>query len=258
MQNASSVLEDTYQVLEQIQNLYIQPFSDHVVPFIQQAAANVTIRPSSSFENLELDMVDAAKRKLQRQIHATFAHCIPAQRYAKTLSYVLYDAACKLFRLYIRHDGTVSDSTDPEDTTEIRKRMMTLLVGLERVGLGQNNAQRALAHTVNKLLDTHIGSHYSKVDWYGKQPVTTPIKRWIENGLIPFTELILECLRCESASISPIQRKQWQEMALARLGRSRVEDLFDFVTNWDQSLGAILDLKVKLTPHDPCLAVDSP
>ena len=32
-------------------------------------------------------------------------------------------------------------------------------------------------------------------------------------------------------------------MALSRLGRSRVDNLFDFVMNWDKSLGAVLDIK---------------
>ena len=189
-------------------------------------------------------MVEVAKRKLRREIHAAFAHSIPSERYSKTLSYMLYDAACKQFRLQVRHDGVASRSNELGDTKTVRRRMTILLMGLERVGLGQDNAQRALAHAMNKLLDTYIGSHYAKVDWYSKSPVTASLKLWLEAGFIPFAELALECLRCEPASISPLQRNQWQDMALARLGRSRVDNLFDFVTNWDQSLGAISDLKV--------------
>jgi anaphase-promoting complex subunit 2 len=34
-----------------------------------------------------------------------------------------------------------------------------------------------------------------------------------------------------------------QYVALGRLGRARVENLFDFVINWDKSLGAFLDIK---------------
>ena len=190
-------------------------------------------------------MVAAANSKIQREIHAAFAHSLPSERFSKTLSYVLYDAACKQFGLHVRHDDLAPGNTEPQDA---RRRMMHLLMGLERVGLGRDNAQRALAHAMNKLLDTYVAGHYLKVDWYSKQPVTAHLRLWIESGFIPLAELILECLKCNPVSIAPLQRKQWHEMALARLGRLRVEDLFDFVINWDSSLGAILDLKVSISP----------
>ncbi|KAF1973585.1 anaphase-promoting complex subunit Apc2 [Bimuria novae-zelandiae CBS 107.79] len=243
LRNAWEVLEETQRVLEQVQNLYHQPFHDHILPFIEQAAANVTIRASRSSDELEVEMVEAAKRKLQRDMHAAFAHTLPSGRLSKTLSYMVYDAACKRFRLHIRQDGLVSGNTEPEDAKEVTRRMTILLMGLERVGLGKDSAQRALAHAMNKVLDTYVASHYLKVDWYSRQPVTAHLRQWVESGFIPLSELFLTCLKCEPASIALLQRKQWQEMALTRLGRSRAEDLFDFVTNWDQSLGAILDLK---------------
>lgn len=244
MSNAWRVLEDTQRVLEQVQNLYRQPFYDHIVPFVEQAAANITIRASRSTDNLEAETVGAAKRKFERDIHAVFAHSLPVRRFSKTLSYMLYDAACKLFRLQVRLNGVAHADPEHIDTKKVRRRMMLLLVGLNRVGLGQDEAQRALAYAMDKLLDTYIASHYLKVDWYSKQSVTAQLRVWIESGFIPLAELVLECLKCDPASIPPLQLKQWQEMALTRLGRARVEDLFDFVTNWDRSLGAILDLKV--------------
>ena len=244
MGNAWQVLEDTQRLLAQVQELYLQPFYNHILPYIEQAAANITIRTSKSNDNLEADTVGAAKRKFEREIHAVFAHSLPVARFSKTLSYVLYDAACKLFRLQVRLDGVAHTVPENVDTRKVRRRMMLLLIGLNRVGLGQEEAQRALAYAMDKLLDTYIASHYLKVDWYSKQSVTAQLRGWVENGFIPLAELVLECLKCDPATIPPLQRKQWQEMALTRLGRARVEDLFDFVTNWDRSLGAILDLKV--------------
>lgn len=255
MRNAWNVLEETQRVLEQIQNLYLQPLNDHILPFIEQAAANLTIRASSTFDNVEVEMVEAARRKFKREIHATFAHSLPLARFYKTLSYMIYDAACQQFRFKIRHDDLESGNTASEDPKQVRERMIVLLMGLERVGLGQDNAQRAMAQAMNKLLDAYIASHYLKVDWYSKQPMTPQLRLWIENGFVPMAELILECLKCETASIAPLQRKQWQEMALTRLGRARVEDLFDFVTNWDQSLGAILDLKVSKYLRNKCTLI---
>jgi anaphase-promoting complex subunit 2 len=121
--------------------------------------------------------------------------------------------------------------------------MTTLLQGLERVGLGGDTAQKAFAHAMTKLLDSFITSHYLKVDWYAKQSIVPQLKLWIQDGFCPLVELVLECLRCEQSSILPTEVASWQEMALGRLGRARVDNLFDFVINWDKSLGAILDIK---------------
>lgn len=226
----------------------MQRLSDHILPFVHQDACNITIRVSRSAQSVETEMVDAAKWKFMREVHAAFIHSLPQKRFAKTLSYMLYDAVCKLFRFYVRHDG-VEPSSTPENTKEVRDRMTGLLTGLGRVGLGGDNAQKAFAHTMNKVLDMFIASHYLKVDWFSKKPVVAELRNWIENGFCPLVELIMECLRFDSTDIPPAQLKQWQEMALARLGRARVENLFDYVINWDKSLGAILDVKVSRYLH---------
>jgi anaphase-promoting complex subunit 2 len=121
--------------------------------------------------------------------------------------------------------------------------MTMLLQSLERVGLGGDSAQKAFAHAMNKLLDSFITSHYLKVDWYSNKSIVPQLRLWIHDGFCPLVELVLECLRCEQSSILPTELGSWQEMALGRLGRARVDNLFDFVINWDKSLGAILDIK---------------
>jgi anaphase-promoting complex subunit 2 len=236
------VLDESQRVLEQVQNVYVEPFNEHVLPFLQRDATHTTIRPSRPTQRVEDDAAEHASWKFRRDVHALFAHCISQRQFSKTLSYVLFDAGCRLFRIYTRPDG-VQPSAVPEDTTEFRQRMTTLLQGLEGVGLGGENAQKAFAHAMNKLLDSFINSHYLKVDWYSKKSVVPQLKLWIRDGFCPLVELVLECLRCEQSSILPGEVTSWQEMALGRLGRVRVDNLFDFVINWDKSLGAILDIK---------------
>lgn len=190
----------------------------------------------------EANAADIANWKFQRDTHAVFTHCLPLQRYSKTLSYILYDVGCRLFRIYTRYDGLQS-SMDPENPRESQQRMVTLLRGLERVGLGGGSAQKAFAHAMNKLLDSFITSHYLKVDWYSKKSVVPQLRLWVKDGFTPLAELVLECLRCEHSSILSTEVSSWQEMALGRLGRARVDNLFDFVINWDKSLGAVLDIR---------------
>lgn len=235
------LLDESQKVLEQVQNVYLEPFNEHILPFLR-ISANPTRRSNRPTRRDEDDAAERTSLKFRRDVHALFAHCIVPQRFTKTLSYVLYDAGCTLFHIYTRHDG-VQPSAAPEDTVGTRQRMTTLLLGLDRVGLGGEKAQKAFAHAMHKLLDSFINSHYMKVDWYSKKSIVPQLKLWIRDGFCPLVELVLECLRCEQSSILPTEVTAWQEMALGRLGRARVDILFDFVINWDKSLGAILDIK---------------
>lgn len=235
------LLEESYTVLQQVQNVYFEPFSEHVLPFLQSGVSG-SRRPTRPTRREGEDAGKLASWKFRRDIQALFAHCIAPQRFSKTLSYVLYDAGCRLFRLYTRHDG-VQPSAAHEDTSALRQRMTTLLQGLDRVGLGGDNAQKAFARAMNKLIDAFISSHYMKVDWYSKKSVVPQLRAWIQDGFCPFVELVLECLRCEQSTILPTEIASWQDMALSRLGRVRVDNLFDYVIHWDKSLGAILDVK---------------
>ncbi|RMZ70274.1 anaphase-promoting complex subunit [Pyrenophora seminiperda CCB06] len=242
LNNSWNILDETQHILEQAQNVYLQPFTDHLLPFVRNNASNTAGRPSRPTQIVEPDAASVADWKFRREIQAVFAHCLPLQRYSKTLSYVLYDAGCRLFRIYNRQDG-VEPSTILDSTQESRKQMTTLLQGLEHVGLGGDSAQKAFAHAMNKLLDSFIASHYLKVDWYSKKSAVPQLKMWIQDGFCPLVELVLTCLRCEQSRILPTEITSWQEMALGRLGRSRVDNLFDFVIHWDKSIGAILDIK---------------
>jgi anaphase-promoting complex subunit 2 len=97
---------------------------------------------------------------------------------------------------------------------------------------------------MNKLMDSFIDSHYNKVDWYTKKSIVPHLRMIIRDGFTPLVELVLECLKCHPSSIELTEVQTWQDMALGRLGRARVDNLFDYVINWDKSLGAILDIKV--------------
>ncbi|KAJ4365780.1 hypothetical protein N0V83_008401 [Neocucurbitaria cava] len=242
LEHAWDVLDETQRVFEQVQGAYLQPFDEHILPFLRQDASSATMRASRPTQIVQGDLADTATWKFRQDLHTIFAHHLPLERYTRTLSYILYDAGCRLFGIYIRHDG-IQPGVTPETTREFRQRMTGLLQGLERVGLDGDSAQKAFAHAVNKLLDSFITSHYVKVDWYSRRSVVPHLKMWIQDGFCPLVELVLECLRCEQSSILPTEVSSWQEMALGRLGRARVDSLFDFVIKWDKSLGAILDVK---------------
>ncbi|KAL6707340.1 hypothetical protein ACN47E_004119 [Coniothyrium glycines] len=242
LRDSWTILAETQRQLEQVQSVYLQPFNEHLLPVLMRSASDTTIRPSKPTKVGNTSTLDNASCKFTRDVHAVFAHSLPPQRYSKTLSYVLYDAGCTLFRIHTRQNG-IQTNTTPEETRKLRRRMTTLLRGLEWVGLGGDIAQKASAHAMDKLLDSFITSHYLKVDWYSKKSVVPHLKLWVQDGFAPLVELVLECLRCEQSNILPPEVVFWQDMALGRLGRARVNNLFDFVINWDKSVGAILDIK---------------
>ncbi len=167
---------------------------------------------------------------------------------SKALSYVLFDAGCRIFDLRPSH--TEPSKPTREDVLHARNRTIRLLRGLQEVGLADDQAQRAFAQAMDKLLGQFIVSHHMKVDWCGRAPVTKKLRQWIKEGFAPFVTEIMECLSAGETlqSFGPMEIQQWQEMATQRLGRARVDNLFDYVVNWDRSLGAILDLKERLTP----------
>ncbi|KAF2707386.1 hypothetical protein K504DRAFT_483484 [Pleomassaria siparia CBS 279.74] len=245
LRHAWELLGHTQEVLQRVQHLYLQSFSDHILPFLLQnniSSSSSTIRPNRPTHAADAYAADSTDWSFRRDIHAVFAHCVPSQRFSKTLSYILYDSGCKLFRIYARQDG-VQPVPEPDDIRASRQRMTDLLQGLEQVGLGGDIAQKAFAHSMDKLLDSFITSHYLKVDWFSKKSVVPQIRMWIRDGFCPLVELVMECLRCDPSNVQPTELQSWQEMALGRLGRARVDDLFDFVINWDRSKGAILDIK---------------
>ncbi|KAH7138110.1 hypothetical protein B0J11DRAFT_7264 [Dendryphion nanum] len=240
LEQAWEILTETQKLFQQVQDLYLQPFNDHILSILHRFAQSTTRAATRSTHAIEQSTVEKTNWKFRRDIHAILAYSLPPQQYSKTLSFVLYDAGCKFFSMYLRQDGI--QTTSSGSSTTIRKRMTSLLQGLERVGVGGDFAQKAYAHAMDRLLDSFITSHYLKVDWYAKKSIVPNLRLFIKDGFAPLVELVLACLRCNT-NIEPAELQSWQDMALSRLGKARVETLFDFVINWDTSLGAILDIK---------------
>lgn len=189
--------------------------------------------------------------KFQRDLHGLFAHALPPQRLSKTLSYVLYNGGCRLFRVYVDNGLGFVGGDMADDIPKLRAAIMQLLRGLQDVGLGGEQAQKAFAHAMDKLMGSFIVSHYMKVDWYSRKSIIGHLRQWVKDGFSPLVRQVMECLADEPSSIQMSDVQQWQDMAIGRLGRARVENLFDFIINWDKSLGAILDIKVR----PPCKCV---
>ncbi|KAH7036387.1 hypothetical protein B0J12DRAFT_678251 [Macrophomina phaseolina] len=230
---AWATLEGTVETLRHAQAWYLAHVDECLVPVVRDCLGD--------------EAVQRVVGKFARELHAIVMHALPQQRFAKTLAWVLWDAGCSLFGLGAGSrwaGGTaVEGEGDAGDGRVVRERVASLLRGLEEVGLGGDQAQRAAALAMDKLMDEFIGSHHVKVDWYGRKPVTGVLREWVKDGYSPFIKEILSCLTGDEDVFEANEVQQWTAMAIGRLGRARVENLFDYIVNWDRSLGAILDLK---------------
>lgn len=105
---------------------------------------------------------------------------------------------------------------------------------------------------MTRVIDSYVQSPAVKVDWIGRQSVTGKLRNWIQETFVPSAR---DCVRCLSGqpdtNFHDDETTGWEHMALEKLANQRVKYLFEYVRAWDNSEGAILDLKVRcLNPHD--------
>jgi anaphase-promoting complex subunit 2 len=238
--------------------MYMLPIDNHIVPVLASCEeAQGQGRPETGNRHMPLGV--RVSRHFSRKLQSLFVHSQDAKFLRHTLALIFRDTGQKLFQLNL--SGPLTEQTpqpDPsEDPSTLISRLKALLVMLSKVGLGGDEAQRAFATAVNRLMDDFVESWHVKVDWYKKCSVMPKLRRWVEEGLLRYVTEVLSCLR-DNAGL-PGQRmsreqlvkrddvKQWCDTVVVRLGMARVSNLFDYVVRWDSSIGAILDLKVNDT-----------
>jgi anaphase-promoting complex subunit 2 len=223
-----------------LQNVYLSPVTDHILPAISTSKRRHTLEPGASAERRQQRILT----KFERRLHSLFVQALPERRLALTISHVTYDCACKMFQLHIEGGALKTQKLGVMSGTE--KELMVLLQALQKVGLGGDRAQRAFAYAMDKLMNEFMVSHWMKVDWDHLSSVTRKLRRWIKHGFSPFVRTVVAHLGGDNNFSTPEDDAQrWLDMALARLGRARIANLFDYIVNWDRSLGAILDIKAR-------------
>lgn len=130
-----------------------------------------------------------------------------------------------------------------------REELISLLNGLQLVGLGGEKAQDAFAGVMDTLMTEFIRVAYSG-QWEGPSLVWSHLRQWITEV---YARLALRALHVINPKPIPNQNfimdvssgdlEKWQEVGIARLGALRVGELFDVVVDWPASSGAIEDLR---------------
>ncbi len=242
---AAQTLEETRNRLKGFQDASLKPLVEYILPIIRKAGLARNKRHEAHALATQIDS------RFKRDLHAVVVHSLPVNRVFSTLSYVLFDGACKVFKSFIE-EGSAPDAENAESSYDVGGKILQLCSGLQEVGLGQERAQRAFAQAMDKLVTRLIASRYMQVEWERRTSVTYRLRGWIQLAFAPFVDSVTACFTerpdCvrddEAVGGNAAEIKAWQEMAIWRLGKARVAHHYDYVLQWDRSLGAILDLKV--------------
>lgn len=142
--------------------------------------------------------------------------------------------------------------TGNEDAQVIaaRERLLSLLNGLQLVGLGGDKAQKVFAGVMNSMMIEFVLAAYPG-QWEGPSLVSQHLRHWVENV---FARLVVQVLaiinvpesRSKSSdhldvNLSDVEK--WYETGFTCVGTLRMRELFDVMVEWPASSGAIDDLR---------------
>ncbi|KAF2214234.1 hypothetical protein CERZMDRAFT_37709 [Cercospora zeae-maydis SCOH1-5] len=119
---------------------------------------------------------------------------------------------------------------------------LNALSQLEDVGLGGALGERAFAHAVHRLLQgPAVERRCFQVDWNGQTSCVERLRTWVHDCMVPALEKAVTILAGRQSMKLPIQ--QFVAAAVNTFGRLRTSALFDYVSTWPASQGALLDIK---------------
>ena len=220
-------LHETVNVLANVQEQYVSRLDNDILSKLSPGTAY----PGT--QGLEPEQLRSRKRVVfLKKLHALFLHAFPTQRLSNALSWVLFRFVSDLLAV----DGERKASSND---------LFTVLGKIQHVGLGDNFGQRAFATAMWRVLDDFITGQHMKIDWDKQRTKTKILSRFLSHGFMP---LIAKCIPVLGGTAD--DACQYQKIAVARLGRHRIANLFDYIVRWDQSLGAIVDIKEYIATPD--------
>lgn len=218
------------QALHVAQLVYIWPLENHIAQLL----------PNGGKQDIP---------RFRTDLHGLFGHTLPQQRVSENLT-GFFVRECSLVLTGIGKDE-MQHTLD--SLPEARQRTLRLMANLQSVGLGGCQAQRLFAAVMSDTLTSYIKTTYAG-QWSSPSTVVEQMHDWIENSfsrfvvetLVSMTEEVREPTnKLTEVTHSDVER--WQEMGINKLGALRTDELFNVVVEWDDSRGAIEDLKRYVT-----------
>ena len=213
-----------------IQNIYLQPLRDPIVQILGKSGKANILR-------FEVDL------------HGLFTRTLPQKLVSDNLA-GFFKKQCSLILVDVDKQGKQSQQFISPD---VHRKTLHLVQSLQSVGLAGYQAQRIFAEVMSDTLSLYIKSTYAG-QWSSPSPVVDQLRDWIENKFSRFIVEILAAMKNpntdtthELTKVTHADVERWQEMGVNKLGALRTDELFSVVVDWDESKGAIEDLKRYVT-----------
>ena len=218
------------QELFLIQSIYLQPLNHPITEILGDSGA-------------------AVSQRFEADLHGLFKRTLPQALVSENLAVFLREQ-CSVILTDGNSPETQHTSTSGED---VRQRTLQFIRNLQSVGLGGYQAQRVFAEVMSETLSLHIKSTFAG-QWSSPSIVVEQLQHWIENIFSRFVVEMLACMKDQSMAdadqftkITHKDVERWQDMGVNKLGTLRTDELFNAVVDWDDSRGAIEDLKHYIT-----------
>lgn len=260
------LLSQVVRYLQLAQRLYYTPFEQHVVSKLDAASRETAISALRRTFNaivsysLPFSRVSVLLETELSSAAAVILGVEDAKQQARVAEFEFQDDNMDIdrdgfitYRCW-RQEGSetarihaMNEFAKSSRVAAVRERLLSLLEGVRDVGLGGERAQKVFAEVMNTMMTEYISTMYAG-QWDSPSSAPQHLRLWTENVFARFVIDVLAVLKspegeAESADVSLNDVNNWHEMAIARLGALRTSELFDIIVDWDESSGAIEDLK---------------
>lgn len=220
--------KDLVPKVERAKDIYYAPLQHHILPIVRSS---------------DSDTAEELGRTARGTISSILMGGIDPNLYRAALEHISFATGWTVLPL---HQANLDI-----DSNHSMTKLSRLLRKLDDLGFPAEDIERSLAAATNSLVEELIQSEYLKVDWFTHQSVVSKLRACIYQLLGDFVMQVLSRNIVEGSNLEPVlqttitkeERQAWVDTAVARLGRLRLHGLFDYVIRWDDSRGAIKDIK---------------
>ena len=254
-QNPEDVLIESLKLLHAAHDRYVQGISC----IAEQA------------EQLQPGAGRTALRKFLRSLHAVISNSV-ADHLKPALRAMLRRYTYIILGLPYCEDGRTGISPVDARTEKLCLHMLSLVESLGKVGLAGENFQVVFAEIMNDAMTGYIQSGFKgtwsldgmsaiESDSGNKESRDSILPRmvhhanpsrcainlceWVEERYSKLVVLVLKVL--DNVEVSWSDKEKWKELSIGRLALLRTNELFDIVSNWPNSDGALHDLRTSIT-----------
>ncbi|EXJ72650.1 uncharacterized protein A1O5_03796 [Cladophialophora psammophila CBS 110553] len=111
-----------------------------------------------------------------------------------------------------------------------------------RTAVGSETMTKLLASVLNDLMTEFVTWSYTGVY---REGLHLHLEFWVDHLFSRIARKVLCCIdeKLETQPLPETEVKKWMDMATARLGALRVDELFEIIVDWDATAPAIEDLR---------------